>query len=177
MGERMQTMKRWLMAAALAGTMLVTAACDGDDETRSEEFGAPFQGSGTPSAPANAAATVGATPAAVAATGTAAAGSTGASGAEPRRWEITATDFKFDRNELQARSQETLEVTLTNDGSTQHSWRLMGVVDAAGSAVAIAPVAPGDDGNVTFLVGKSGTYTFQCDIHPQQMTGRIILSG
>ncbi len=177
MGDQMQMMKRWLMTAALAGMVLMTAACDGDDETRSEEFGAPFQGSGTPSAPANAAATVGATPAAVAATGTAAAGSTGSSGAQPRRWEITATDFKFDRNELQARSQETIEVTLTNDGDTQHSWRLLGVVDAAGSAVAIPPVAAGDDATITFLVGKSGTYTFQCDIHPQQMTGRVVLSG
>lgn len=58
------------MTAMLVGALLAVTGC-GDEETRSAEFGAPLQGSGTPSAPASAAATVGATPAA--ATGAAAA--------------------------------------------------------------------------------------------------------
>ncbi len=85
---------------------------------------------------------------------------------------ITATDFKFDPNTINATPGQTINLTMVNKGQSRHTFVLK---DANVSIAAEA----GQQTQTTFKAPSNpGTYQFLCDVpgHAEQgMTGQLIV--
>jgi plastocyanin len=89
---------------------------------------------------------------------------------------VTAKDFEFTPDTLDATPGETIEVNFTNSGSATHTFTVYS--DDAYTQ----PVANGDSGRVAgggsmtvrFAAGDGDLY-FRCEIHPTQMKGEIAI--
>jgi plastocyanin len=99
------------------------------------------------------------------ATRSAAAG-TASGGGSPVDVTITATDFKFDKASISAKSGQKVNITLVNDGSAEHSFTV-GDED-------VAEAEGGEDADGSFTVSSSTT-EFHCKYH-SQMKGTITVS-
>ena len=83
--------------------------------------------------------------------------------------EVVASDFTFDPGKLTLEPGAKVELTLTNEDSTTHSFTSddLGVdIEAAGGASA----------STSFTAPNSGTAEFHCTFHTQ-MTGKITVGG
>ncbi len=100
-------------------------------------------------------------------------GGTSGGGGNAQDITITATDFKFDPNTINATPGQTINVTLVNKGSSTHTF----VVKDANNFKISAD--PGQSTKGTFTApANAGTYQFICDVpgHAEQgMTGQIIV--
>lgn len=90
---------------------------------------------------------------------------------------VVATDNKFDVKSLEATSKQDVSFTLQNKGKAKHS---LSFYDKAGGK-ALAPGATGNiiDGGqsdtVKFTAPAAGSYYFQCDVHPTEMSGTFVV--
>ncbi len=99
-------------------------------------------------------------------------GGTSGGGGNAQDITITATDFKFDPNTINATAGQTINVTLVNKGSATHTF----VVKDAGNFKISADAGQSTKG--TFTAPAAGTYQFICDVpgHAEQgMTGQLIV--
>jgi plastocyanin len=99
---------------------------------------------------------------------------TPAAGGSAETIEVTAEDFSFSPDALDATAGQAVEVELTNDGSAPHTLTVYEDEDYA------TPVEGADTGTVSG--GESGSfsvtfdeakYYFRCEVHPTQMQGEI----
>ncbi len=85
---------------------------------------------------------------------------------------ITATDFKFDPNTINATPGQTINLTLKNNGQARHTFVLKDANVNIGAD-------PGQTATTTFKApATAGTYQFICDVpgHAEQgMTGQLIV--
>ena len=81
--------------------------------------------------------------------------------------EVTASDFKFDPTSLSVDPGAEVEVTLTNDGDTAHTFTVSDM-DLEIKA------DPGASATGTFTAPDSGTLDWVCSFH-SQMTGTITI--
>ncbi len=94
-------------------------------------------------------------------------------GTTPAGNVITATDNKFDKTSLEAPPATDVTFEFKNAGKVKHNIHFL---DKAGGAT-LAPGAEGkiiDGGQsepISFKTPAAGTYYFQCDLHPDQMSG------
>jgi len=86
----------------------------------------------------------------------------------------TATDNKFGTNTYTVTVGEAYTLTLSNSGKAVHNWHLLGLKGADGQQITTPLTEGGKSSSVTFTISKPGTYHFQCDVHPSEMTGTII---
>jgi cytochrome c oxidase subunit 2 len=82
--------------------------------------------------------------------------------------EITATDNEFDTDELTAPAGE-ITVELTNEGAALHNFAI------PDEDVASDLIPGGETTSVTFTLSEPGEYDYQCDVHPTQMQGTLIV--
>lgn len=97
--------------------------------------------------------------------------SAGETAGTPASVALTADDIAFDRDRIEVAAGEEITVTFENlDDGVQHNFHVeAGEVDVA------TDIAPGPDTqDLTFAVDESGT--FICDVHPDQMTGEVVVS-
>ena len=87
--------------------------------------------------------------------------------------EEVTTDNKFSQPSLTVKAGQPVTMTLKNNGQAIHNWHLLNVSDAEGKAIATALTNPGTSTSVSFTLNKPGTYRFQCDVHPDEMTGTL----
>jgi plastocyanin len=87
---------------------------------------------------------------------------------EGRSVEVTAQDFEFSPQTISAAGGETLTLTLTNDGSSEHSFTIDAAVDVEAEG--------GEEASDSFTVPDGGA-DFYCRYHPEQMTGSITLES
>jgi plastocyanin len=87
--------------------------------------------------------------------------------------EVTATDNKFNPNTLTFAANQPVKVTLNNKGAAAHNIHFIGVKDPSGKDVAGAILAGGQSETIEFDAPAPGTYKFQCDVHPAEMTGSL----
>ncbi len=92
---------------------------------------------------------------------------------------LTATDFTFDKKDVELPAASKVTITLKNGGGAPHSLQLL---DAKGgkelAAGSTGPVTnPGQSVPVSFTTPGAGTYYFQCGIHPGQMNGTLTVKG
>jgi len=100
------------------------------------------------------------------ATATRSAAASSSPGGETLDVTVTATDFKFDKTSISAKSGQRVDITLVNAGSAEHSFTVgdEDVTEAEG----------GEDAEGSFTVSSSTT-EFHCKYHGQ-MRGTITVS-
>lgn len=88
---------------------------------------------------------------------------------------VTATDNVFDRKSLVALAGQEFSVTLKNRGKVPHNIHFFdkkgGTTLADGAEGKI--LKAGESESIKFTVSTAGAYYFQCDLHPDQMTGQL----
>ena len=89
---------------------------------------------------------------------------------------VTANGLAFDVGTINAQGGTAFTIHFTNAESVPHN---IAVYPPTGDAVAKGNVITGpsaaEDLHVPPL--EAGTYAFRCDVHPQQMTGTIVVGG
>jgi plastocyanin len=103
-----------------------------------------------------------------------AAGSPAAAAAGPLT--ETATDNKFSDTKVTAKAGQATTIAFANKGSAVHNLHVLNVQDAAGKDIKTDIIDGGKSASLTFTITKAGTYTFQCDVHPTEMTGTLTVS-
>jgi plastocyanin len=88
-----------------------------------------------------------------------------------------ATDNKFDTAQITVNANEQTTVTLQNRGTAIHNWHVMGVQGQDGKEIETKLTPGGQSASVTFTITRPGTYTFQCDVHPNDMKGTLTVQG
>ncbi len=103
--------------------------------------------------------------------GGASGGSTGGGG-QPLNVTVTTTEFKFDPATINAAPGQTINLTVKNNGSVQHTWV------QKDSNVSLT-IDPGKTVTKTFNApSKAGTYAIECDVagHKEAgMTGQLVV--
>ncbi|HEX9076013.1 MAG TPA: cupredoxin domain-containing protein [Anaerolineae bacterium] len=98
--------------------------------------------------------------------GGASGGGTGGGGS-PLNVSVTATEFKFDPATINATPGQTINLTVKNNGSVQHTWV------QKDSNVSLT-VDPGKTATKTFTApSKAGTYVVECDIAGHKEAGMV----
>jgi plastocyanin len=111
-------------------------------------------------------------------TGTAASGSPSAGGGSVTLEISTPDDTKFDKDTLNAAAGAQVTLTYTNNSDLPHNFHLFNGGDASGDTIAMTDVktGPNDVEKVTFTAPTTpGKYFYHCDVHPQQMTGFLVV--
>jgi plastocyanin len=76
--------------------------------------------------------------------------------------------YQFDPVAIEVRAGDT--VTWTNNDHFSHNVHVLGVAEWRSDVL-----APGE--SVTFTFAHPGEYAYQCDLHPQDMTGKVIVAS
>ena len=89
---------------------------------------------------------------------------------------LTATDNKFSKGSIGgAAAGQEFTVNFKNGGKVPHNLHFLdkkgGTDVAKGSASKI--INGGETETLKFTVASAGTYYYQCDVHPDQMTGQF----
>ncbi len=107
-----------------------------------------------------------ATIAAVALLVVACGGGGGGGGGAALNVAVTNTEFKFDPATINAAPGQTINLTVRNAGSIQHTW----VLSAANVKLTIDP---GQSVTKTFTAPAAGTYVIECDIPGHKEAGMV----
>lgn len=91
--------------------------------------------------------------------------------------EITADDLAFNASVIEATAGEAFTVTLVNNESAQHNFSVY--TEEGGDVIVQGGVIGGPEQSVPVEVPalEAGEYFFVCDIHANDMTGTIVVSG
>src|SRR3954451_8682527 len=83
----------------------------------------------------------------------------------------------FTPNTLDAKAGSKITVTYDNESTLPHDLHFYAGSDATAPSLASTKVATGPDvQNVSFTTPSTpGTYFFQCDVHPEIMTGTLVV--
>lgn len=94
-------------------------------------------------------------------------------GDAPSEVTVTADDIAFgtDRIDVDAGEEVTVSFENLDDGVPHNLHVQAGEVDVE-TDIATGP----DTQELRFTVSEAGDYTFICDVHPQQMTGDLVVS-
>jgi plastocyanin len=149
---------RFLPYAALPAVLLV-AACSSNNNSNSN--------TNTNSKPA---------PAASVAAGV--SGASPAAGAVSQTFDEVTTDNKFSVTKMTTAANKPVTVNISNKGAAVHNWEVLGsdgkvMKDTSGKDIKGALLDAGKTESVTFTIDKAGTYKFQCEVHPADMTGTL----
>ncbi len=94
-------------------------------------------------------------------------GSAAAGAGSPLSVAISANEFKFDPNTINASPGQTINLTVKNIGSVQHTW----VLDQGNVKLTIDP---GQTVSKTFTAPSTpGTYQFYCDLPGHKEAGMV----
>jgi plastocyanin len=86
---------------------------------------------------------------------------------------IVATDNKFDKTQLTVKANEPVTLTLQNKGSAIHNWHVLNVKDKDGKEITTKLLPGGQSETITFVITQTGTFDYQCDVHPVEMRGKL----
>lgn len=85
--------------------------------------------------------------------------------------EVELDDFYFEPTVLQGKAGEKVELELKNEGTVEHSF----TVESQGID---KDLEPGDEGEVTVTIPKSGAISFFCKYHKSEgMAGALAVTG
>jgi plastocyanin len=85
--------------------------------------------------------------------------------------EVELDDFYFDPTVLEGKAGKKVELELKNEGTVEHSF----TVESQGID---KDIEPGDEGEVTVTIPKSGLISFYCKYHKSDgMAGALAVTG
>lgn len=82
--------------------------------------------------------------------------------------EIVATDNEFSTSELSAPAGQEATLELINEGNSLHNWAI------PDQDITTELIPGGETSTVTFTL-EPGEYDYLCEVHPQQMSGTLIV--
>lgn len=85
----------------------------------------------------------------------------------------TTTDNAFSARRITVPAGTQVTFTLTNKGQAVHNWHVLSVQGSDGKDITLPLTSPGATNTMTFTISQPGSYNFQCDVHPQDMTGTL----
>ena len=168
--QHQRSLGREVATALLLVLALVIGACGGSTDSTGDETTASTTAVTT--AATTAASTTVATTTTTGAATTEATTSTQAEG--PRSIEVVGLDEAFSENEITVSAGETVTIIFNNKDTSgePHNFRLIGPSSSWSTEVADAP----DIQEITFSINEPGDYMFLCEIHPQTMTGTLVVT-
>jgi plastocyanin len=86
---------------------------------------------------------------------------------------MTATDNKFSLTEITVPVNTEITFTLDNKGQALHNWHVLNAKDKDGKDIATTLLAGGKSETIKFTIAQTGTFDFQCDVHPIEMRGKL----
>ncbi len=86
---------------------------------------------------------------------------------------VMAMNNKFDQKALTVQHGQSVTLTFMNHDAAVHNLHVIGLKGSDGKDVQTALVEQGNVATVTFTPDKPGTYKFQCDVHPSDMSGTL----
>ncbi len=86
-----------------------------------------------------------------------------------------ATDNKYSQTQFTVKANQDVALTLKNQGQAVHNWHLLDATDADGKEIKGSLLDPGKSETIDFKIAKPGTYHFQCDVHPTDMKGTLVV--
>lgn len=86
-----------------------------------------------------------------------------------------ATDNKYSQTSFTVKANQDVALTLKNQGQAVHNWHLLDATDADGKEIKGALLDSGKSETIDFKITKPGTYHFQCDVHPTDMKGTLVV--
>lgn len=91
--------------------------------------------------------------------------------------QITSENIAFNKDCLIAESGQPYELEYTNQESEPHNVAIFDGEDASAPVVFRGDIISGPGQTVTYDVGtlEPGQYFFHCDVHPQAMTGTLVV--
>lgn len=90
-------------------------------------------------------------------------------------YRLVAKDITFDKTELDFPATTEIKLEFDNEDTGQpHNFSLY--ERQGGSAIFQGPLANKGKTAYDFVSPKAGTYFFQCDVHPTQMQGTVVVS-
>jgi plastocyanin len=113
--------------------------------------------------------------------GGAAASAGGAAGTGGNTLAETTTDNKFSATTFSIDHGQKVTMTVTNKGTALHNWDVLDTTGktplngADGAPIKTDFVNGGESKSVTFQIDTPGTYNFQCDVHPTEMKGTLVV--
>lgn len=102
------------------------------------------------------------------------------SGGQPVAYDVSMGDNVFGSDELTVNAGDTVTFNLANDGIAIHNMRIAGADGDYNTDDDVvsepAQFAGGDTGSLVWNVpDQAGTVAFQCDFHPIEMVGTVIV--
>jgi plastocyanin len=88
---------------------------------------------------------------------------------------MVTTDDAFSKTHMISPAGQQITITLSNKGASIHNWHVLDVKDDSGKDIATALTNPGSTSTDSFTISTPGTYKFQCDVHPTQMFGTLVI--
>ena len=87
---------------------------------------------------------------------------------------VVASNISFDKSSLNAPAGE-VKLTLNNQDAIAHNLHLYKGNDASGQSIGMTPIQAGPVQNSFSANLAPGTYHYQCDVHPTQMHGTLVV--
>ena len=90
---------------------------------------------------------------------------------------MTASDFKFQPNNIATRTGETITFRIQNTSGTTHNFTLK---EPDGTTIRNVDIPPGQSVDVTVTFSKAGTYPFDCNKTGHAtlgMKGQVVATG
>ena len=87
---------------------------------------------------------------------------------------MVAQNFSFDKKTIEVTAGQPFTIKLDNKDSATHNLHIY--TQKGGTSIAVTDpqaVPPGSTGILTTTITQPGTYYFQCDFHPELMTGTL----
>jgi outer membrane protein assembly factor BamB/plastocyanin len=90
----------------------------------------------------------------------------------------TGGGIKYNTDTLTAPPNTKVTLTYSNNAAVIHNWHLYNGSDAKAPSIVQTPLmaGPNDNQSVQFTTpAQAGSYYFQCDVHPTQMFGHLVV--
>jgi plastocyanin/mono/diheme cytochrome c family protein len=84
---------------------------------------------------------------------------------------IVATDNRFDKNALAVPANQSVTLTLNNNGAATHDW----AVTVNGREIKTNLLSGGQNQTITFTAAQTGAFEFRCTVHPNEMRGILFV--
>jgi plastocyanin len=99
------------------------------------------------------------------------------SGAAGETLTVVAKNVKFDQSTLDAKAGDVAIDFDNQDTGVPHNFHLYQGNDNTGATVGATNVASGPDKQTLTVKLSPGSYFYDCEVHPTQMTGKLQVSG
>lgn len=90
--------------------------------------------------------------------------------------EVSADDLSFDAGTIQAPAGEDFVLRFTNNENMPHNLSVY--TEEGGTQIAVGNIInEGETDEVAVAALEPGEYFFVCDVHPNEMTGVLVVEG